>query len=160
MYNIPVDNIVGHYEAYQAGYGSNHGDPRNWQKKHGGSMAQFRADVKALINGDNSPTVPAEKEPDQVVEDKKQTAETPKETPVQEAQTESKVIEMETLRNGSKGTQVKVLQWLLKDLGLYTLNVDGKFGSKTEQAVKAYQKANALYVDGIVGKKTWTKLLA
>lgn len=49
QYGISVDNIVGHYEAAEAGYGSNHADPRHWQKKHGGSMAQFRKDVKAML---------------------------------------------------------------------------------------------------------------
>lgn len=50
-YGIDTSNIVGHYEAAEAGYGSNHADPRHWQKKHGGSMAQFRADVKAMLSG-------------------------------------------------------------------------------------------------------------
>ena len=42
QFDISTDNIVGHYEAWQAGYGSNHGDPKNWQQKFGGSMAQRR----------------------------------------------------------------------------------------------------------------------
>lgn len=49
-YGISTDNVVGHYEAAEAGYGSNHADPRNWQKKHGDSMKKFRSDVKALIS--------------------------------------------------------------------------------------------------------------
>jgi N-acetylmuramoyl-L-alanine amidase CwlA len=56
-YGISVDNVVGHYEAAEAGYGSNHADPRNWQKKHGGSMAQFRADVKAMLGQVEQTTV-------------------------------------------------------------------------------------------------------
>ena len=48
-YGISTDNVVGHYEAANAGYGSNHADPRNWQKKFGGSMNEFRADVAKLI---------------------------------------------------------------------------------------------------------------
>ena len=153
LYSIPVENIVGHYEAYQAGYGSNHGDPRTWQKKHGGSMAQFRAEVKALMDGEDSPT-------DAVVKDTAQTAEKPKETPVQTTQTGSGVIVMDTLRNGSRGTQVKVLQWLLSLNGYNAGTVDGIFGANTLKAVKAYQTAKGLTVDGIVGKNTWTKLLA
>ncbi|MBR5874544.1 MAG: N-acetylmuramoyl-L-alanine amidase [Oscillospiraceae bacterium] len=50
-YSIPVSNVVGHYEAYAAGYGNNHADPRNWQKKHGDSMNAFRERVAALIGG-------------------------------------------------------------------------------------------------------------
>lgn len=55
-YGISVNNVVGHYEAAEAGYGSNHADPRNWQKNHGGSMKQFRADVKALMEGKTETT--------------------------------------------------------------------------------------------------------
>lgn len=50
-YSIPVSNVVGHYEAYAAGYGNNHADPRNWQKKHGDSMDAFRERVAALMGG-------------------------------------------------------------------------------------------------------------
>lgn len=49
QYGIATSNIVGHYEAAQAGYGSNHADPQHWQKKHGGSMDQFRRDVAAML---------------------------------------------------------------------------------------------------------------
>lgn len=38
------------------------------------------------------------------------------------------------------------------------MSVDGKFGSKTQSAVKDYQKKNGLSVDGIVGTKTWGSL--
>lgn len=50
-YSIPVNNVVGHYEAHAAGYGNNHADPRNWQKKHGDSMDAFRERVAALMGG-------------------------------------------------------------------------------------------------------------
>lgn len=50
-YSIPVSSVVGHYEAYAAGYGNNHADPRNWQKKHGDSMDAFRERVAALMGG-------------------------------------------------------------------------------------------------------------
>ena len=43
--------IVSHKEAHALGYGSNHGDPDNWWKKHGYTMDRFRADVKAKVGG-------------------------------------------------------------------------------------------------------------
>jgi peptidoglycan hydrolase-like protein with peptidoglycan-binding domain len=51
------------------------------------------------------------------------------------------------------------LQILLNGFNFDCGKVDGVFGTKTEGAVKAFQKANRLKVDGIVGKDTWTKLL-
>ena len=66
---------------------------------------------------------------------------------------------MKTLRNGSRGTQVRVLQWLLNDAKYDAGTVDGIFGSKTLAAVKAFQGANGLEMDGIVGKKTWKALM-
>ena len=41
---------------------------------------------------------------------------------------------MEVLKKGSKGESVRTLQVFLK------ITVDGDFGPKTENAVKAYQK--------------------
>lgn len=73
---------------------------------------------------------------------------------------EAGVITMNTLRNGSRGTQVKVLQWLLNEGGFDCGKADGIFGQKTTAAVKAYQKAKGLTADGICGKNTWTKILA
>ena len=56
------------------------------------------------------------------------------------------------LKVGSKGDDVKKLQ---EKLGVEAI---GKFGPKTEAAVKAWQKANGLKDDGIVGDATWAKL--
>lgn len=62
------------------------------------------------------------------------------------------------LKKGCKGDDVKELQRLLNKAGGYNLAEDGKFGSKTLQAVKAYQKWMGLAVDGIAGKNTIKKL--
>lgn len=63
-----------------------------------------------------------------------------------------------TLRNGMNGDDVKELQTKLNKLGYSCGTADGIFGAKTDAAVKAYQKANKLTVDGIVGKNTWNAL--
>lgn len=59
---------------------------------------------------------------------------------------------METLKRGSVGESVKMLQ---KALGI---DVDGIFGKQTEKAVKVWQAAHGLAADGIVGSKTWEAL--
>ena len=59
-----------------------------------------------------------------------------------------------SLRNGSRGDDVIALQKKLKNWGYYTGNVDGIFGSGTEQAVKYFQRKNGLTADGIVGPAT------
>lgn len=88
----------------------------------------------------------------------KETQKNPSKAPVKA--TATGVITLNTLRYGSKGTQVKVLQWLLNQNGYNAGAIDGIFGKNTESAVKAYQKANGLDVDGVAGKNTLTKILA
>lgn len=57
------------------------------------------------------------------------------------------------LSRGSRGSLVVVLQQRLNVHG-WNIGADGIFGKVTERAVKAFQRANGLYVDGIVGPKT------
>ena len=64
-----------------------------------------------------------------------------------------------TLRKGDKGYYVGCLQEKLNSLGYDCGAVDKNFGSNTKLAVEEFQKVNALTVDGIVGPKTWQKLL-
>lgn len=63
------------------------------------------------------------------------------------------------LKKGSSGSDVKALQELLNQLGA-ALTVDGEFGSKTETAVKAFQKKASLKQDGKYGDQTHAALLA
>ena len=58
------------------------------------------------------------------------------------------------LRNGSTGEEVKKLQERLKELGYYRGTVDGLFYNETTEAVIAFQRANQLTPDGVVGEKT------
>jgi peptidoglycan hydrolase-like protein with peptidoglycan-binding domain len=67
------------------------------------------------------------------------------------------VTPLPTLRKGSQGQDVKYLQDILKSLG-YSVIADGIFGTKTEVAVKKFQKDYGLVADGIVGAKTWEVL--
>lgn len=63
-----------------------------------------------------------------------------------------------TLRQGSTGSAVKALQVELRAAG-YALTVDGSFGTRTKAAVVAYQSAQRLTADGVVGAKTWGSLV-
>jgi peptidoglycan hydrolase-like protein with peptidoglycan-binding domain len=62
------------------------------------------------------------------------------------------------LKKGSTGEPVRQLQKALRDLGYDAGAVDGQFGSKTEQAVKAFQRDRGLSADGIVGEITWLNI--
>jgi LysM repeat protein len=57
MYNIPVENIIDHAQAYRMGLGSNHVDVGHWFPKFGKNMDMFREDVrKALTPVVSKPT--------------------------------------------------------------------------------------------------------
>jgi peptidoglycan hydrolase-like protein with peptidoglycan-binding domain len=62
------------------------------------------------------------------------------------------------LEEGASGAAVRELQQLLKSVGLYSKNVDGKFGPVTEAAVKAFQRRYGLTADGWAGPQTMAKL--
>jgi peptidoglycan hydrolase-like protein with peptidoglycan-binding domain len=67
--------------------------------------------------------------------------------------------DMPMLMIQSTGDAVVVLQKMLNAQGASPqLEEDGDFGALTEQAVKTYQSARGLEVDGIVGQQTWTAL--
>lgn len=70
-------------------------------------------------------------------------------------------VNVKQLSKGSKGNAVKALQTLLIGYGYScgSSGADGDFGSATLSAVKTYQKAKGLTVDGVVGAKTWGALL-
>ncbi|HEY4220748.1 MAG TPA: peptidoglycan-binding domain-containing protein, partial [Myxococcota bacterium] len=55
--------------------------------------------------------------------------------------------------------ETKQLQQFLKDKGLYSGDVTGKFDAATDKAVRAFQQQNGLKVDGIVGQQTWGAVL-
>lgn len=70
-------------------------------------------------------------------------------------------VELNILKNGAKGNQVKALQQLLIANGCSCgiWGADGNFGARTLAAVKKYQTKKKLTVDGMVGPATWGSLL-
>jgi N-acetylmuramoyl-L-alanine amidase len=61
-------------------------------------------------------------------------------------------------KRGSTGDTVKEIQQKLSNWGYYSGSVDGIYGSKTEEAVKYFQRKNGLTVDGICGTSTLAAL--
>ncbi len=132
QYKIDPMAVISHKEGYARGIASNHGDPEHWFKYFGYSMDTFRADLKKRLKGET--------------------------------------VQMETftarplLQSGDTGTHVVYLQGQLNlakqrlGLSFAKLNTDGIFGPKTLYAVKDFQVARNLAVDGIVGKNTWQAL--
>ena len=124
------DKLEDHAGLHGLGLASNHGDIGLWLKKFGYTFVDFRGWVRdAMDEGVNVTYIDAEVKP----------------------------MEHPTLRKGDFGEEVTYLQTLLCDVG-EIITVDGKFGPATTKAVKAFQKANGLTVDGVVGAKTWDAL--
>jgi len=53
---------------------------------------------------------------------------------------------------------IKQVQMALKKAGFYKGDIDGKQGPRTKEAIRSFQKARGLKVDGVVGKATWQAL--
>lgn len=62
------------------------------------------------------------------------------------------------LSKGAKGGYPSILQAFLICRGYDTGGFDGDFGNQTENAVKQFQRDHNLFVDGIAGKETFSKL--
>ena len=69
-------------------------------------------------------------------------------------------MRLNEIDRGARGQQVQLLQHLLNDRQKPRppLDLDGVFGPATERAVRSYQSANRLEVDGVVGQRTWSSL--
>ncbi len=66
---------------------------------------------------------------------------------------------MKTIRYKSRGESVHILEQLLVNLG-YKVYVSNYFGKDTHRAILDFQAKNSLVIDGIVGMKTWSKIIA
>lgn len=67
----------------------------------------------------------------------------------------------ETLYYGANSVDVQTMQQYLMELG-YSVGqsgADGKFGSGTMQALRAFQRSAGVYADGVCGPVTWTALI-
>lgn len=62
------------------------------------------------------------------------------------------------LKTGSTNGDVWDLQYRLKTLGYFTQNLDGRYGSHTQNAVRKFQRDYGIIPDGIAGEETWRQL--
>ena len=107
--------------------------------------------AKRVINKDDSSTIPLPTAPT----DEADSGAAP---PADDADSDA-AYPGKALRRGSKGADVQAVQQRLSDLG-FSLDVDGNFGPGTAKAVLAFQQANNLESDSVVGPNTWAALWA
>ena len=90
-----------------------------------------------------------------------QPAPTPTPTPTPEPQPSGKIEGLPVVQSGSRGDAAKILQGALiaKGYPCGSSGIDGVFGVNSVAALKNYQKAKGLTVDGIAGPATWGKIL-
>lgn len=67
------------------------------------------------------------------------------------------IKDRKTVRQGSRNNDVRELQRLLRVVG-YDLEIDGRFGQLTKEAVLSFQGSEGLERDGVVGPMTWAAL--
>lgn len=138
------DVIIDHARAYQLGIASNHGDVMHWFGRYGITLDKIRRDVWALLEPEPTPAPePAPK---------------PKPKPSMDDKIKA-WDKANTLKLGSKGKTVEVLQRALAGKGYNVVVIDGDFGSVTDREVRKYQTDNKLFVDGICGPQTWEALM-
>lgn len=68
---------------------------------------------------------------------------------------EKEVLERKMGMEQKSRPTVKQIQTALKNAGFDPGAIDGKMGKQTKDAIKAFQKANGLVVDGRAGRLTW-----
>ena len=133
----PLEDILSHCEGGKQGIASGHSDPEHYwdQLGTGYTMDGFRQDVVNAMGGKQTVTVTEQKKEEEEM--------------------------YPTLKKGSGGSEVKVLQKLLMASGYDcgSAGADGDFGAMTLAAVNSFQRRARITVDGVVGKETWAALV-
>ena len=73
--------------------------------------------------------------------------------------TAAKVVPLPTIRRPDTGEAVRLAQKILIFYSYLTPPADGIFGPNTEKATKKYQQDRGLVADGIIGPKTWKRMV-
>lgn len=82
----------------------------------------------------------------------------PTTVPQPAVETEGCQLEVISVKLGDTGDAAECVQRALAVAGAYTGPIDGNFSAEVDAAAKAFQSANELYVDGIVGRQTAEQL--
>ena len=128
-----MDRLISHDDARRMWGGTDHTDPIDYFRQYGKSWQQFCSDVQDALGG----------------------AYTVKRVPVDDS-TQQRPDGL--LRKGDSGSAVRSLQSRLNALGYNCGAVDGIFGNRTRDAVRAFQRDAGLDDDGIAGPKTLAAL--
>ena len=168
----PLTDICSHAEGYKKGIASNHGDPDHLWRQLGltYTMNTFRADVKKAMEGlsteSDSPVV-QKKDYSATVEAWQRAAiadgySFPKYGPdgvwgaeCVEVAAQAIVRQRDTYKNKN------LTKFVQQVVGMTGDDIDGLCGTRTTNAIKAYQYkyGHILTVDGIVGPQTWRVML-
>lgn len=65
-------------------------------------------------------------------------------------------VQLETIKNGSIGQSVYILQVLLTSLGYPCGQLDGEYGPKTKKGVLAFKKAKSMSATDVVDMAVWS----
>lgn len=136
-YNISVDSIVSHHEAYLKGYGSNHADCDHWLKKFNKNMDWFRDEVKAKLEK-------------KVVE------------PSKPSSPNNFLGARGYIKLGDKGDNVdKISKFMYKTFPAYTPKsaLGNYYGPNIQKSIKEFQKRTGLEQDGCIGPLTLKMLV-
>jgi len=125
---VTTANVMSHHEVSNKWHKSDHVDPDDYLAKYGKNIDMMRQRIQQYIDGQAAVTVIAP------------------------------MATHTTIKKGSTGADVTTLQTRLNALGYNCGIVDGDFGAKTDAATRAFQTAQKLEVDGIVGPMTWLAL--
>lgn len=128
-----MDRLISHDDARRMWGGTDHTDPIDYFREYGKSWQQFCSDVQSALGG--SYTV--------------------KHEPVTDSTPQRS---NGLLRKGDSGSAVRNLQSRLNALGYNCGAVDGIFGNRTRDAIRAFQRSAGLDDDGIAGPLTFAAL--
>jgi hypothetical protein len=67
-------------------------------------------------------------------------------------------MEARRLAKGDSGADVQLIQHLLQNAGYYKGSCNGKFGSSTENALRAFERDHSLPIDGIMSQHDYLEL--